>query len=129
MDAAEAIQKVGLADKVNMLPDGMNTHIVSGGKGFSHSFIQKLILARLLVKQPRLMILNDFFTSFEKSEKDKLINLVMNQDICTIIAVSNDPLVMEACDKVVVLDKGSVKAQGSYAELLRAGELNQLIKV
>ena len=129
LDAAEAIQKVGLADKVNMLPDGMNTHIVSGGKGFSHSFIQKLILARLLVKQPRLMILNDFFTSFEKSEKDKLINLVMNQDICTIIAVSNDPLVMEACDKVVVLDKGSVKAQGSYAELLRAGELNQLIKV
>ena len=129
LDAAEAIKKVGLADKINMLPDGMNTEMVSGGKGFSSSFINKLIMARLLVKKPRLMILNDFFAFFEKAEKEKLIKLVTNKEICTLIAVSNDPLVMEACDKVVVLHEGSVKAQSTYAELLRAGELNQLIKV
>ena len=129
LDAAEAIKKVGLADKVNMLPGGLNTEVVSGGKGFSSSFINKLIMARLLVKKPRLMILNDFFAFFEKEEKEKLIKLVTSEEICTLIAVSNDPLVMAACDKVVVLDNGSVKAQGSYAELLKAGELNHLIKI
>lgn len=129
LDAAEAIKKVGLADKVNMLPGGLNTEVVSGGKGFSSSFINKLIMARLLVKKPRLMILNDFFAFFEKEEKEKLIKLVTSEEICTLIAVSNDPLVMAACDKVIVLDNGSVKAQGSYAELLKAGELNHLIKI
>ena len=86
-------------------------------------------MARLLVKKPRLMILNDFFAFFEKDEKEKLIKLVTSEEICTLIAVSNDPMVMEACDRVVVLANGSVKAEGTYAELLRAGELNQLIKV
>ena len=129
LDAAEAIQNVGLADKINMLPDGMKTQVVSGGKGFSSSFINKIILARCLVKKPRLMILNDFFAFFEKSEKQKLVSLVASEVTCTLLVVSNDPMVMEACDRVVVLDKGTVKAQGSYAELLQAGELNKLIKV
>ena len=75
------------------------------------------------------MILNDFFAFFEKSEKQKLVSLVASEVTCTLLVVSNDPMVMEACDRVVVLDKGTVKAEGSYVELLQAGELNKLIKV
>ena len=128
-DAAEALLRVGISDKVNMLPDGMNTDMVSGGKGFSSSFVNKLILARCLVKKPKLLILNDFFGFFERSEKVKLIELVTQQDICTVIAVSNDPMVMAACDRVVVMDKGSVAADGTYDELLAQGHLSKLIKV
>jgi ABC-type bacteriocin/lantibiotic exporter with double-glycine peptidase domain len=128
-DAVEAIAKVGLADKINMLPDGLNTHIISGGKGFSSSFIGKLILARCLVKKPRLMILNDFFGSFQRSEKEKLINLVTEEALCTLVVVSNDPLVMAACDRIILLEDGTVRKEGTYAELLSGGYLNQIIKV
>lgn len=126
-DAIEAIQMVGLSDKINTLPNGLNTHILSGGKGFSSSFVSKLILARCLVKKPKLMILNDFFHSFQRSEKEKLIGLVMDMSICTVVAVSNDPAVMSACDRVVLMEEGRIKADGSYKELLTAGHLMDLV--
>lgn len=128
-DAVEAMGKVGLADKVNMLPDGLNTRMLSGGKGFSSSFVHKVILARCLVKKPRLMILNDFFGSFQRSEKEKLIRLVTQEALCTLVMVSNDAMVMEAADRVIVMEEGSIKAEGTYSELLAAGHLNKIIKV
>lgn len=126
-DAIEAIQMVGLQDKVNMLPNGMNTHIISGGKGFSSSFVNKLILARCLVKKPKLMILNDFFNSFQRSEKEKLIKLVMDMSICTVVVVSNDPAVMSACDRVILMDNGGIKKDGSFNGLLASGHLKDLV--
>ncbi|MCE7997168.1 MAG: ATP-binding cassette domain-containing protein [Roseivirga sp.] len=128
-DAVEAIAKVGLADKINMLPDGLNTNILSGGKGFSSSFVSKLILARCLVKKPRLMILNDFFGSFQRSEKEKLVQLVTEEALCTLVAVSNDPMVMAACDRIILMEEGTVAIEGTYPELLSAGYLNKIIKV
>jgi len=128
-DAVDAIAKVGLGDKVNSLPDGLNTRMLSGGKGFSSSFVHKVILARCLVKKPRLMILNDFFGTFQRSEKEKLIQTVKDESLCTLVMVSNDPLVMEAADRVIVLEEGSILAEGSYGDLLRAGHLNNIIKV
>ena len=128
-DAVEALGKVGLSDMVNSLPDGLNTRMLSGGKGFSSSFIHKVILARCLVKRHRLMILNDFFGTFQRSEKEKLIKTVKEESLCTLVMVSNDPLVMEAADRVIVLEQGSILAEVSYGELLRAGHLNNIIKV
>lgn len=128
-DAVEVMNLVGLSDKVNMLPNGLNTQVISGGKGFSSSFVHKLILARCLVKRPRLLILNDFFSSFQRSEKEHLIKVVTSAAECTLVAVSNDPLVMAACDRVIVLEGGTLKAEGTYGELLTAGHLNKIIKV
>lgn len=128
-DAVDAINRVGLADKINMLPKGLNTPVISGGKGFSSSFVHKVILARCLVKKPRLLILNDFFGSFQRSEKENLVNLVTKESECTLIAVSNDPLVMAACDRVIVMEAGTIKTEGTYADLLSAGYLNKIIKV
>lgn len=128
-DAVEAINIVGLSDKINMLPNGLNTQVISGGKGFSSSFVHKLILARCLVKKPRLLILNDFFASFQRSEKENLINVVTTAAECTLVAVSNDPMVMAACDRVIVMEAGTIVAEGTFTELLSEGYLNKIIKV
>jgi ABC-type multidrug transport system fused ATPase/permease subunit len=128
-DAVEAINLVGLADKINMLPNGLSTQIISGGKGFSSSFVHKLILARCLVKKPRLLILNDFFASFQRSEKENLLNVVTTAAECTLVAVSNDPMVMAACDRVIVMEAGTIIAEGTFTELLSEGYLNKIIKV
>ena len=128
-DAVEAMTVVGLADKVNMLPKGYGTEIISGGKGFSSSFVHKLILARCLVKKPRLLILNDFFSSFQRSEKEALLDVVTSNAKCTLVAVSNDPMVMSSCDRIIVMEKGTIAGEGTFSELLAAGYLNKIIKV
>lgn len=126
-DALLALQRVGLADPINAMPDGLNTPLLSGGRGLPSSMIQKLILARCLAKKPALLILNDFFSGLKKETKLEMIKAVISNDSCTLLAVSNDPLVMGACDRVIVLDEGLVVADGTFDQLLRTGTINAYI--
>jgi ABC-type bacteriocin/lantibiotic exporter with double-glycine peptidase domain len=128
-DAIDALEQVGLSDEVNRLPEGLNTHLVSGGKGLSNSFVHKLILARCLAKKPSLIILNDFFNGLKRTAKLDLIQCLINKNNrWTLVAVSNDPLIMAACDRVVVLNEGSVEANGKFDELLKEGIINKYIE-
>ncbi|WP_436515275.1 peptidase domain-containing ABC transporter [Ekhidna sp. To15] len=123
-NALDAIEDVGLKDDINRLPDGLNTEVLSGGKGFSSSFVNKLVLARCLAKRPAMLILNDFFNNFSKRERLKLIELVTDTERkWTLIVVSNDPLVMAACDNVLFLEKGKQLAYGPFEELIKKEEI------
>jgi ABC-type bacteriocin/lantibiotic exporter with double-glycine peptidase domain len=124
-DALDALTQVGILDAVNAMPDGLNSHVISGGIGLSGSFCYKLILARCLAENPRLLILNDFFQALSKKDKMELLTKLNQQSTNrTMIFVSNDPLVMSACERVVILDKGKVKASGSMEQLLKSDDLN-----
>jgi ABC-type bacteriocin/lantibiotic exporter with double-glycine peptidase domain len=125
-DAIEALRIVGILDEVNAMPEGLNTHILSGGIGLSSSFCNKLILARCLAEKPRLLILNDLFHAVSKKEKMELL-ASLHRSKRTIIYVSNDPLIMSACDRVVLLHEGKVKATGSMDQLMD-GRINDLIE-
>lgn len=125
-DAIEAMRTVGILDTVNAMPDGLNTQILSGGIGLSSSFCYKLILARCLAEKPRLLILNDFFHALTKKEKMELLG-VLHQAKRTIIYVSNDPLVMSVCDRVVVLADGKVKSADTMDNLMKNNLVNDLI--
>jgi ABC-type bacteriocin/lantibiotic exporter with double-glycine peptidase domain len=127
-DALQAIQKVKLDDDINRLPEGLSTRIVSGGKGLSSSFIHRLILARCLAKKPALIILNDFFSGQKKQDKLDLLQSVINsEDHWTLVAVSNDPLIMAACDRVVLVDEGIIADQGPFEELLNRKTIKNYI--
>ena len=127
-DAIQALQQVGLSDDVNQLPEGLSTPLVSGGKGLPSSMIQKLILARCLAKKPALLILNDFFSGLKKATKLDLIKVVTSSDNpWTLIAVSNDPLIMAASDRVVVLQDGVIELQGTFDQLVKQGLINHYI--
>lgn len=128
-DAIEAINRVGLSEVINSMPDGLNTHILSGGKGFTSSFNQRLILARCLAKKPALIILNDFFNFMKKNDKVQLVEQLVNRENkWTMVVVSNDPLVMASCDRVVVLRDGTLVADGKFDQLMQEGVLGNYIE-
>ena len=122
----EAIHSVGLSDDINRLPLGLETPIVSGGKGLPHTMVQKLILARCLSKRPKLIVLNDFFTALTKSDKMKLLSCLIREDrTWTLIVISNDPLIMSACENIIVMEDGKIKSEGTFEALLKGGELQE----
>lgn len=128
-DTLLAIQRVGLSDFINNLPEGLNTHILSGGKGFPSSINQRLILARCLAKKPEMIILNDFFNFMKKADKVQLISeLVGRENKWTFVVVSNDPLVMASCDRVVVMNEGSIRVAGKFDELMQQGMLGNYME-
>lgn len=127
-DANKAIESVGLLDTINKLPEGMNTHIVSGGKGYSSSFINRLILARCLAKNPHVLILNDYFNAFQRREKAEIIDMLTSSNQpYTLLAVSNDPVIMAACDRVLLMDGGRSIAAAPYDELLKDENYGHLL--
>ncbi|MEP1034911.1 ABC transporter ATP-binding protein [Ekhidna sp.] len=123
-NALDAIEDVGLKDEINRLSNGLNTEMLSGGKGFSSSFVNKLVLARCLAKRPAMLILNDFFNNFSKRERLKLIELLTDiKRKWTLIVVSNDPLIMAACDNVLFLENGEQLAYGAFEDLIKKEEI------
>jgi ABC-type bacteriocin/lantibiotic exporter with double-glycine peptidase domain len=126
-DAINALNQVGILDAVNAMPNGLNTNILSGGIGLSGSFCHKLILARCLAENPRLLILNDFFHALSKKEKMAMLQTLNANNNRTIIYVSNDPLIMSACDRVLVLENGRMKTEGTMEQLMKNNDLKELL--
>ncbi|WP_421875665.1 peptidase domain-containing ABC transporter [Marinoscillum sp.] len=127
-DAITAIEKVGLTDQLYQLPNGFNSEILSGGKGFSSSFINKMILARCLAKDPALLILNDFFGNFQKFDRLHLIKMLTDPaNKWTLIVVSNDPLVMSAVDRVIYMEEGEIIADDSFENVIKNESIVQKI--
>lgn len=119
-NAVKAIEQVGISDQINELPDGLNTEILSGGKGFPSTFVNKLILARCLAKNPKILILNDFFDKSQKHERLKLIELLIDPaNDWTLIVISNDPMIMSACDRVLYMESGEILQDTSFEELMK----------
>ncbi|MFT6854381.1 MAG: ABC-type bacteriocin/lantibiotic exporter with double-glycine peptidase domain [Cyclobacteriaceae bacterium] len=118
--AINSIEMVGLSDMINSLPNGLDTEMLSGGKGYSTTFINKMILARCIAKTPQLLILNDFFNNFQKGERLKLIETVTNENNgWSLIVVSNDPLIMSSCDRVIYMEDGKIIEDGSFEEVIK----------
>ncbi len=127
-DAIQALEQVGLSDSINALPRGLETHLISGGKGLSKTMIHKLILARCLAKKPKLIVLNDFFTTLSKSDKMELLACVTKSERpCTVIVVSKDPIIMSACDRVILMQDGMIRIEGTMEELTKTQLFNDLI--
>ncbi len=127
-DALWAINMVGISDEINAMPNGLETVIVSGGKGLSTNLVNKLTLARCLAKRPNLLILTDFFYGLLKSEKLRLIQKLTDKKYpWTLVVVSNDPLIMAACDRVMLMENGLITKDAPFEDLIKTEELNNIL--
>lgn len=106
---SEVLNNIGLTTFVNQLTQGYSTDIGPQGKRLPGSVTQKIILARNLLKEPRLMIVEDIFKNIEKKEKLEIFKYILkkNEDR-TVIVVSKDPDIMQMTDRIFTLDDGKV---------------------
>ena len=107
----EALDFAGLSTLIRRLPEGYNTQIGPGGIFVSQSVIKSLILARSVIRDPILMAMEDDFYNFERLEKQRIISYLVGKDRpWTLLIVSNDLNVAQACDRVIVMKDGAVIA-------------------
>jgi len=105
----EVLDNIGLTSFIQQLPHGYNTEIGPQGKRLPGSVTQKIILARNLLKEPRLLIVEDIFKNIEKSEKLLIFKYILRKSADrTVIVLSKDPDIMQLTEKVITLDKGKV---------------------
>jgi ABC-type bacteriocin/lantibiotic exporter with double-glycine peptidase domain len=127
-DVADAIRCVGLEDYVNSLPEGFTTKIVSGGSRVPGSVAKRILLARAIIGNPRLLLLDDLLLGVERQLKQRIIeHLVDKRRDWTVIVVSNDPVVMKQCSRIVLLESGKVATEGTFASLAENSVMKKLM--
>ncbi len=110
--------KTGLKTFMAELKDGLNTQLDPVGKSLSRNIIQKILLLRALVNNPRLVLLEDPLEGLNDPIRQKVIDyLITDTKGQTIVISSNDENIAAKCDKVIFLKNGEVNAVGSWDEI------------
>ena len=110
--------KTGLKTFMAELKDGLNTQLDPVGKSLSRNIIQKILLLRALVNNPRLVLLEDPLEGLNDPIRQKVINyLITETKGQTIVISSNDESIAAKCGKVIFLKNGEVAGVGSWDEI------------
>ena len=115
--------KLAQADEfIAQLPGGYDYVIARGGANVSGGQKQRLCIARALLKDPKVLILDDS-TSAVDTRTDTLIRNAFETEIpgTTTIIIAQRLSSVEHADQIIVLDDGRIKERGTHAELMAAG--------
>ena len=109
---------------ISSLKDGYNTVVEQGGTNFSGGQIQRLCIARALVKSPKVLILDDS-TSAVDTATDASIRKTFEERIpgTTKIIISHRIISVQHADKIVLMNDGRVCGFGSHSELLESSPI------
>ena len=116
--AAEVAQAM---EFINDKPEGFNTEISQGGKNVSGGQNQRLSIARALVKNPEILILDDCFSALDfKTDKAlrKALKTYLRQG--TIIIVAQRVGTVRNAEQIIVLDDGKIAGKGTHKELMES---------
>jgi subfamily B ATP-binding cassette protein MsbA len=117
-----AVEVADLAGLIESLPEGLDTRVGERGFSLSGGQRQRLALARALVANPTVLLLDDC-TSALDAETEVRIQAALEEFLpdCTCVAVSHKVSSVRHCDLIVVLHQGRVVERGTHDELLARG--------
>ena len=109
---------------ISALPDGYDTYIEQGGTNVSGGQKQRLCIARALLKNPKILILDDS-TSAVDTATDALIQKAFAEYLpeTTKIMIAQRISSVQNCELIVVMDGGKLAAAGTHGELLKSCDI------
>lgn len=117
--------KLSCADEfISQFPQEYDTYIEQGGANVSGGQKQRLCIARALLKNPKILILDDS-TSAVDTKTDASIRKAMREYIPTTtkIIIAQRTASVEDADRIIVMDKGTINAIGTHSQLLAENEI------
>ncbi|MCJ1322561.1 hypothetical protein MMC15_007910 [Xylographa vitiligo] len=126
-----AATRAGIHTFIASLPRGYATPVGDGGIGLSGGQVQRLGIARALVRKPQLLLMDEPTSALDAEAAEGIRQLVAElvREGCTVVVVTHSWEMMRACGNVVVLEAGKVVEMGMYTELVgkKEGRLRALI--
>lgn len=122
------IDVVGLRDFVNSQPQGLDAEISPMGEKVSGTVRKKIVLARALSSQPKLLLFEDHIQSVPAYERTSIYNYLIDKDNSfTVLAVSMNKELLARCDRVIVLREGEIYGEGTLKELIKNPDIKSFI--
>ena len=126
----QAARVANIAEYVEKLPLGYNTKIGQDGQGVSQGQRQRILIARVVYKNPRFIFLDEATNSLDANNERAIVeNLSAFYKGKTVIVVAHRLSTVKHADQIVVLDGGKIAETGTHAELTaRHGKYYELVK-
>ncbi|MFT5965393.1 MAG: ABC-type transport system involved in cytochrome bd biosynthesis fused ATPase/permease subunit, partial [Flavobacteriaceae bacterium] len=106
----EVFTAIGLIDFLAEQINGLNTYLKPEGKQISYTISKKIILARAILKSPKVLILEDPIDQFSKEESQIIIEYLTNtKQTWSLVVVSANVLWEKACSQIITLENGKIK--------------------
>jgi ATP-binding cassette subfamily B protein len=120
----EAASEAQVLDEALALPEGLDTVVGERGVQLSGGQKQRMALARALVWEPRILVLDDPLSAVDAKTERAILDAIERQAARrTVVLVTHRVAAAARCDRVIVLDQGKIIAQGTHEELVRQGGL------
>ena len=121
--------RIACADEfIDQMPDGYNTHIEQGGTNVSGGQKQRLCIARALLKNPRILVLDDSTSACDTATDGRIRQALHTQlPNMTKLIIAQRILSVRDCDRILVLDNGVVTGFDTHEQLLKNNSLYQEI--
>ncbi|WP_394430072.1 ABC transporter ATP-binding protein [Streptomyces sp. SGAir0957] len=120
----DVVARTRLGDLVARLPDGLDTPVGHRGVLLSGGERQRVAIARALLRRPRLLLLDEVTANLDAVNEQHLREVV--RDLATrttVLVIAHRLSTVVDADRIVVLENGRARAQGTHAELLQRDAL------
>ena len=116
-EAWEAAEIAGIAQDIRDMPMGMQTLISEGQGGISGGQKQRLMIARAVAPKPSILIFDEA-TSALDNKTQKQVSGALDKLNCTRIVIAHRLSTIRNCDRILVMDKGTIIEEGTYDDLI-----------
>jgi len=117
-----AAMLAGIHEEIMRMPMAYDTSLLDGGSGLSAGQRQRLLLARALVHDPTVLVLDEATSHLDAEAERRIMRMVMALP-CTRLLITHRPASVRHADHVIVLDEGKVVETGRPADLRRQNGL------
>lgn len=118
-DAWRAARVAGLENDIRAMPMGMQTMISEGAATFSGGQKQRLMIARAVIRRPRILFLDEATSALDNATQAQ-VSAALEQMRTTRIVIAHRLSTIVHADRIVVLDGGRIVQEGRYEDLLAA---------
>ena len=124
-EECERVCRIACADEfIERLPEGYDTYIEQGGSNVSGGQKQRLCIARALLKNPKILIFDDSTSAVDTATDAKIRKgLAEYMPETTKLVIAQRISSVKDCDRIIVMDNGTVNGFGTHDELMRSNEI------
>ncbi|SDB80891.1 ATP-binding cassette, subfamily B [Pelagirhabdus alkalitolerans] len=124
----KACRDAQIAETIEALPDQYDTHVTQRGVNLSGGQKQRLAIARAFISNPELLILDDATSALDLKTEKKLLDVLASLDV-TVLLVTQKVSTFTLADRIILLDKGEIKATGTHQSLQEESKIyRQIVK-
>lgn len=117
-DVVQVAEIAGVRDDIEAFPDGFDTVIGERGVTLSGGQKQRVTIARALIKDPKILILDDCFSAVDTETEEKILESLRDvRQGRTTILISHRISTLKEADEIIVLDDGEIVEQGDHESL------------